>query len=107
MESKMEKPLREALDYLRDHFAEIFEQEGAKYFNTDVWEVRNRYIEVILDRTYSKIKNSKKIISNLTYLKKKKSKVWNFLKFSDKLCLCTLAAAGSSLKFQVLKPFRL
>ena len=57
---KWRKPLREALDYLRDHFAEIFEQEGAKYFNTDVWEVRNRYIEVILDRTYSKIKKFQK-----------------------------------------------
>ena len=48
---KWRKPLRGALDYLRDEFVEIFESEGAKYFVDDVWEVRNRYIEVILDRS--------------------------------------------------------
>lgn len=53
---KWREPLRNALDYLRDSFAEIFEQEGSKYFNKDVWDVRNEYIEVILDRTSSKIK---------------------------------------------------
>ncbi len=47
---KWRKPLREALDYLRDELAKIFEAESAKYFNKDCWEVRNNYIEVILDR---------------------------------------------------------
>ena len=53
---KWRKPLRDALDYLRDNLVEIFEQEGQKYFNKDVWEVRNRYIDVILDRTFQNIK---------------------------------------------------
>ncbi len=53
---KWREHLRNALDYLRDKFAEVFEKEGPKYFNKDVWEVRNNYIEVILDRSYSKIK---------------------------------------------------
>lgn len=47
---KWRKPLREALDYLRDELVKIFENEGPKYFNKDVWEVRNNYISVILDR---------------------------------------------------------
>lgn len=47
---KWRKPLREALDYLRDELVKIFENEGPKYFNKDVWEVRNKYISVILDR---------------------------------------------------------
>ena len=47
---KWRKPLRDALDYLRDEFVEIFETEGAKYFD-NVWDVRNAYIEVILDRS--------------------------------------------------------
>ena len=47
---KWRKPLRDALDYLRDECAKIFEKEGAKYFTKDVWEVRNAYISVILDR---------------------------------------------------------
>ena len=47
---KWRKPLRNALDYLRDELAKVFEAEGPKYFNKDCWEVRNNYIEVILDR---------------------------------------------------------
>jgi alpha-amylase/alpha-mannosidase (GH57 family) len=43
-------PLREALDELRDALAPLTELEGRKYFR-DVWEARNRYIDVILDRT--------------------------------------------------------
>ena len=47
---KWRKPLREALDYLRDELIKIYETEGPKYFNKDIWEVRNNYISVILDR---------------------------------------------------------
>jgi len=47
---KWRKPLREALDLLRDELILIFEREGAKIFR-DVWEARNGYIEVILDRS--------------------------------------------------------
>ncbi len=50
------KPLREALDYLRDELVEVFEQCGKKYFN-DVWDVRNKYIDVILDRGDMNIRN--------------------------------------------------
>lgn len=46
---KWRKPLREALDYLRDELSKIYETEGVKYF-TNPWEVRNNYISVILDR---------------------------------------------------------
>lgn len=54
---KWRKPLREALDYLRDELSIIFEKEGQKYFNEDPWTVRNRYIDVILDRTERAIKH--------------------------------------------------
>lgn len=47
---KWRKPLRNALDYLRDELVSIYETEGAKYFNKNVWDVRNNYIEVILNR---------------------------------------------------------
>ena len=52
---KWRKPLRQALDYLRDSLSDIFEKEGAKYFNKDVWEVRNDYIEVILNRSLDNV----------------------------------------------------
>ena len=57
---KWRKPLRNALDYLRDNLAKIFEKEGKKYFIDNPWDVRNRYIEVILDRNSSKIKKFQK-----------------------------------------------
>ncbi len=53
---KWRKPLRNGLDYLRDEFIKIFEKEGVKYFNTNIWDVRNNYIDVILDRTESNVR---------------------------------------------------
>src|SRR5574344_453462 len=46
---KWRKPLRAALDYLRDELSGIFEREGQIYFDNP-WNVRNNYIDVILDR---------------------------------------------------------
>ena len=54
---KWRKPLRDALDFLRDKLITVFETEGKKYFNKDVWEVRNLYIDVILNRNSKTIKN--------------------------------------------------
>ncbi len=64
---KWRKPLRNALDYLRDEFIKIYEKEGVKYFNTDVWEVRNNYIDVILDRSESNVRRfqNKYFLANL------------------------------------------
>ena len=47
---KWRRPLRDALDYLRDELVIVFEKEGSKYFD-DVWAVRNNYINLILDRS--------------------------------------------------------
>lgn len=45
---KWRKPLRHALDQLRDKLEVIYELEGKKFF-TDVWKARNEYIKVIND----------------------------------------------------------
>ena len=42
------KPLREALDWLRDRVAPCFEGEGARYFKNP-WLARDGYIAVLLD----------------------------------------------------------
>ena len=57
---KWRKPLRDALDYLRDELIKIFEKQGKKYFLINPWEVRNKYIEVILNRSEKTIKNFQK-----------------------------------------------
>jgi alpha-amylase/alpha-mannosidase (GH57 family) len=43
------KPLREAMDWLRDKLADIYQQKMQQYVQ-DVWVVRDRYIDVILNR---------------------------------------------------------
>ncbi len=49
------KPLREALDSLRDELSQIFEREGESVFE-DPWVARNGYIRVILDRSAESIR---------------------------------------------------
>lgn len=44
------RPLREALDHLRDVVNPLFEQEAAKYLR-DPWASRDAYIAVVLDRS--------------------------------------------------------
>lgn len=52
---KWRKPLREALDYVRDELIKIFEKNASLYFK-DIWYARNDYIDVILDRSKASIK---------------------------------------------------
>lgn len=68
---KWRKPLRNALDYLRDELAIIFEKEGKNYFK-DAWDARNKYISVILDRSELSIKKFQKqnFVSSLSEEKK-------------------------------------
>jgi alpha-amylase/alpha-mannosidase (GH57 family) len=47
---KWRRPLREAVDLLRDELSPIFVREGERILN-DVWEARNGYIEIILGRS--------------------------------------------------------
>ncbi len=47
---KWRRPLREALNLLRDDLTILFEKEGEKIFH-DPWEARNGYIAVIMDRS--------------------------------------------------------
>ncbi|NEP17352.1 MAG: DUF3536 domain-containing protein [Leptolyngbya sp. SIO4C1] len=44
------RPLRQALDWLRDQLAEIYETYGGELLK-DVWQARDEYIEVICDRS--------------------------------------------------------
>ena len=48
-------PLREALDWLRDNLATIFEARGSELLK-DPWKARDDYIRVILDRSDESLK---------------------------------------------------
>ena len=44
------KPLREAFDWLRDKLDKLYEEKGSELFH-DPWQARDRYIDVLLDRS--------------------------------------------------------
>ena len=52
---KWRKPLREALDYLRDETVSIYKNHAKKYF-VNPKEARENYISVILDRSETNVK---------------------------------------------------
>ncbi|MBQ8476328.1 DUF3536 domain-containing protein [bacterium] len=65
---KWRKPLRQALDYLRDELIKLCSTQGTKYYK-DFWSARNDYIDVILDRSLDSINaffkvHAKKQLSN-------------------------------------------
>ncbi|MBW8038818.1 MAG: DUF3536 domain-containing protein [Planctomycetes bacterium] len=49
-------PLREAMDWLRDQLAGLYEYKTAEYVS-DPWELRNEYISVINDRSVENVEN--------------------------------------------------
>jgi alpha-amylase/alpha-mannosidase (GH57 family) len=50
------KPLRQALDWLHEQLAHLFEDEGGKLLS-DPWAARNGYITVILDRSHGSVEH--------------------------------------------------
>ena len=48
------KPLRNAMDWLRDTLIPLYREEASRYFKNP-WDVRNDYIEIILDRSHDKV----------------------------------------------------
>ncbi len=48
------KPLREAMDWLRDQAIILFEKVAPGYFK-DIWQTRNEYIDIILNRNMENI----------------------------------------------------
>jgi alpha-amylase/alpha-mannosidase (GH57 family) len=49
------RPLRDALDWLRDQLITIYQEEAAAYLKNP-WDSRNDYIDVIFDRSHANIK---------------------------------------------------
>ncbi|MGJ3254442.1 MAG: DUF3536 domain-containing protein [Elainellaceae cyanobacterium] len=51
---KWRRPLRDALDWLRDRLIQIYDDKGRELFK-DPWDARNGYIQVIRDRSTSSL----------------------------------------------------
>ncbi|MBW4521069.1 MAG: DUF3536 domain-containing protein [Scytolyngbya sp. HA4215-MV1] len=47
---KWRRPLRETLDWLREHLIKVYEEAGSKLFK-DPWQARDEYIQVVRDRS--------------------------------------------------------
>ncbi|RAI15839.1 MAG: glycoside hydrolase [Candidatus Melainabacteria bacterium] len=69
---KWRKPLRDALDYLRDELICIYEKEAKNYMNS-VWDCRDKYIDVILDRRCTEKFQEENFIKDLTQNQKVKA----------------------------------
>lgn len=80
------KPLREALDYLRDELKIIFEKEGKNYFKNP-WDVRNEYIDVILDRSELSVKKFQKATFNPDLTEEQKVKAMELLEIQRQALL--------------------
>lgn len=82
---KWRKPLRQALDYLRDELINLCSIQGTKYYK-DFWQARNDYIDVILDRSEESIDNffKQNAKKNLKYQEKVKAiKLMEIQRFSQ------------------------
>jgi alpha-amylase/alpha-mannosidase (GH57 family) len=80
------KPLREAMDDLRNRLMPLYEKEASKYLKAP-WEARNDYIEIILDRSKENVnkfieKNSVKVLS-----KQEKNRVLKLLEMQKNTML--------------------
>lgn len=51
---KWRKPLREALDHLREDLIGLYEKKAGEFFKAP-WEARDEYIEIILDRAKKRV----------------------------------------------------
>ena len=51
---KWRRPLRDALDWLRDRLIEVYDEAGRKFFR-DPWLARDEYIKVIRDRSTANV----------------------------------------------------
>lgn len=60
---KWRNPLREAMDWLRDQSIDIFEKGASEYFK-DIWQARNEYISIILNRDKENIRDFLEKLSN-------------------------------------------
>src|SRR5574344_1242080 len=56
---KWRRPLRDAMDYLRDEVMPVCQKQGKKYFKNPI-EARYNYIDVILDRSELSVKKFQK-----------------------------------------------
>ena len=79
-------PLRRAMDWLRDALIKVYQEQISLYVK-DVWQVRDDYIEVILDRSPENVENffSIHLIKEIT--KQEKIKVLKLLEMQRQAML--------------------
>jgi len=83
---KWRAPLRQALDWLRDEVAPIFEAQMAAFTN-DPWGARDKYIEVVLDRSEANMERFLQNISGRKLNEDEKIKVLKLLEMQTNAML--------------------
>jgi len=72
------RPLRKAMDWLRDSLISIYENESSQFLRNP-WDARNGYIEVILDRSPENIEKFLSVHASRDLSKEEKVKALNLL----------------------------
>lgn len=101
---KWRKPLRETLDNLRDKLVDLTENEGKKYFK-DVWQARNNYIDVVLDRNNIESFLQENTLENLD--ENDNINALKLMEIQRQAMLMYTSCGWFSTKFQALKQFKL
>lgn len=71
-------PLREALDWLRDTIAPLFEEETSRYLR-DPWQARDDYIAIMLDPSLGSREKFLKVHAHRTLTASERVLVWKLL----------------------------
>ncbi|MBI2988661.1 MAG: DUF3536 domain-containing protein [Deltaproteobacteria bacterium] len=80
------KPLRQAMDWLRDHIAGIYDEAAAIYLS-DPWEARNNYIEVMLDRSPGRVEKFLKMHAHRKLTSEERQRLFKLLEMAKNAML--------------------
>ncbi|MDE2008598.1 MAG: DUF3536 domain-containing protein [Candidatus Omnitrophica bacterium] len=83
---KWRQPLRQSLDWLREQMAPLYETQMAA-FTDDPWNLRDRYIEVILDRSENNTGRFLQNVAGRPLLEEEKIKVLKLLEMQTNAML--------------------
>jgi alpha-amylase/alpha-mannosidase (GH57 family) len=83
---KWRAPLRQSLDWLRDQISSLFETQMSAFTN-DPWGVRDKYIEVILDRSEENIGRFLQNIAGRVLKEEEKIKILKLLELQTNAML--------------------
>ncbi|MFP4520814.1 MAG: DUF3536 domain-containing protein [Fibrobacterota bacterium] len=91
---KWRSPLRNAFDFLKEKIDEIYEKDAPDLFGkSDIWDVRDQYVEVILDRSEKNVEEFFRRFAGPEQTEERKAKALSLLEMQrNRLLMYTSCA---------------